>query len=174
MRKLPTTFLLVEDDPNDVLFVQQEFKRASKNIRLHVVSDGIEAKRYLEGKDNYNDRTRYPLPQVILLDLKMPRFSGFDFLEWLRSKAPDQLHFIPVVVLSSSALPQDVVRAYALGVSSYVVKPVNWDEFRQRLHTVAIYWADNVETPEFPFAIPFTKSVPVQPESYRLGRPAPI
>ena len=111
---------------------------------------------------------------MILLDLKMPRFSGFDFLEWLRSKAPDQLHFIPVVVLSSSALPQDIVRAYALGVSSYVVKPVNWDEFRQRLHTLAIYWADNVETPEFPFAIPLAKSVPVQAESYRLGRPAPI
>ncbi len=171
MRKAPTTFLLVEDDPNDVLFVQQEFKRASKNIRLHVVSDGIEAKRYLEGRDNYTDRTKYPLPQVIVLDLKMPRFSGFDFLEWLRSKAPDQLHFIPVVVLSSSTLPQDIVRSYALGVSSYITKPVNWLEFRQRLHNLAVYWADNVETPEFPVALPFTKSVPVAAEAYRLERP---
>jgi CheY-like chemotaxis protein len=169
MRKLPTIFLLVEDDPNDVLFVQQEFKRASRNIRLHVVSDGIEAKRYLEGKHNYSDRSRYPLPHVIVLDLKMPRFSGFDFLEWLRSKAPSQLHFIPVVVLSSSTLPQDVVRAYALGVSSYVTKPVNWDEFRQRLHSIATYWADNVETPEFPVTLPLTKTIPTRAESYRVG-----
>src|SRR5687767_14644211 len=93
MRKSGTTFVLVEDDANDVLIVQQEFKRASKNSRMSVVSDGIEAKRYLEGKDEYRDRLKYPLPQVILLDLKMPRFSGFDFLEWLRAKSPDQLHF---------------------------------------------------------------------------------
>lgn len=150
MTRKPCNVLLVEDDPNDVLFVQQEFKRTSKNIRLNVVSDGIEAMRFLEGKDIYKDRQKHPVPHVILLDLKMPRFSGFDFLEWLRFKAPDQLHFIPVVVLSSSNLPQDVSRAYALGVNSFVTKPVNWEEFRQRLHVLAAYWADNVETPEFP------------------------
>ena len=152
MIRKPCNVLLVEDDPNDVLFVQQEFKRTSKNIRLMVVSDGIEAMRCLEGRDMYKDRQKHPVPHVILLDLKMPRFSGFDFLEWLRFKAPDQLHFIPVVVLSSSNLPQDVSRAYALGVNSFVVKPVNWEEFRQRLQVLATYWADNVETPEFPTA----------------------
>ena len=150
MTRKPCNFLLVEDDPNDVLFVQQEFKRTSKSIRLSIVSDGIEAMRYLEGRDTYKDRQKHPLPHVVLLDLKMPRFSGFDFLEWLRFKAPDQLQFIPVVVLSSSNLPQDVTRAYALGVNSFMVKPVNWDEFRQRLQSLAIYWANNVETPEFP------------------------
>jgi CheY-like chemotaxis protein len=153
MTRKPCNFLLVEDDPNDVLFVQQEFKRTSKSIRLNVVSDGIEAMRYLEGKDLYKDRQKHPLPHVIMLDLKMPRFSGFDFLEWLRFKAPDQLHFIPVIVLSSSNLPQDVTRAYALGVNSFVVKPVNWEEFRKRLQVLATYWADNVETPEFPMAV---------------------
>lgn len=152
MIRKPCNFLLVEDDPNDVLFVQQEFKRTSKNIRLNVVSDGIEAMRFLEGKDMYKDRQKYPLPHVVLLDLKMPRFSGFDFLEWLRFKAPDQLRFIPVIVLSSSNLAPDVARAYALGVNSFVVKPVNWEEFRQRLQVLAAYWADNVETPDFPVA----------------------
>jgi CheY-like chemotaxis protein len=141
-----------------VLFVQQEFKRTSKNIRLNVVSDGIEATRYLEGKDVYKDRQKHPFPHLILLDLKMPRFSGFDFLEWLRFKSPDQLHFIPVVVLSSSNLPQDVARAYALGVNSFMVKPVNWEEFRHRLQVLASYWADNVETPEFPMNGSSTKS----------------
>jgi CheY-like chemotaxis protein len=174
MRKPVTTFLLVEDDPNDVLIVQQEFKRASKNIRLTTVSDGIEAKRYLEGKDEYRDRFKCPLPHVILLDLKMPRFSGFDFLEWLRSKAPDQLHFIPVVVLSSSTLPQDIVRAYALGVSSYMTKPVNWEEFRKRLHSLATYWAENVETPEFPITMPLNKSLPAPSEAYRLAHSHPL
>ena len=170
MRRPVTTFLLVEDDANDVLIVQQEFKRASKNIRLSVVSDGIEAKRYLEGKDDYRDRSKHPLPQVILLDLKMPRFSGFDFLEWLRSKAPDQMHYIPVVVLSSSSLPQDIVRAYALGVSSYMTKPVNWDEFRKRLHSLATYWAENVETPEFPISGSAARPVPPASEAYRIAQ----
>ena len=153
----PCSFLLVEDDPNDVLFVQQEFKRTAKNIRLAVVSDGIEAMRYLEGRDMYKDRQKYPAPHLILLDLKMPRFSGFDFLEWLRFKAPDQLHFIPVVVLSSSNVPQDVARAYALGVNSFVVKPVNWEDFRHRLQILATYWAENVETPEFPTTVEIGK-----------------
>jgi DNA-binding response OmpR family regulator len=174
MKKSATTFLLVEDDANDVLIVQQEFKRASKNIRLNIVSDGIEAKRYLEGKDDYRDRLKFPIPQVILLDLKMPRFSGFDFLEWLRSKAPDQLHFIPVVVLSSSTLPQDIIRSYALGVSSYMTKPVNWEEFRKRLHSLATYWAENVETPEFPITVPLSKSIPAPSEAYRLAQSRPF
>lgn len=158
MMKKPCHFLLVEDDPNDVLFVQQEFKRSSKNIRLNIVSDGIEAMRYLEGHDPYRDRQKYPLPHVILLDLKMPRFSGFDFLEWLRFKGPDQLHFIPVVVLSSSSLAPDVARAYALGVNSFIAKPVNWEEFRRRLQVLASYWADHVETPEFPVSTSSAKS----------------
>lgn len=152
MLKKPCNFLLVEDDANDVMFVQQEFKRSSKNIRLNIVSDGIEAMRYLEGQDPYRDRQKYPLPQVVLLDLKMPRFSGFDFLEWLRFKAPDQLRFIPVIVLSSSNMAPDIARAYALGVNSFVVKPVNWEAFRQCLQAMAVYWADYVETPEFPVA----------------------
>ncbi len=143
-------FLLIEDDSNDVVFIQQEFKRGAKNTPLEVVSDGVEAVRYLEGTDEYADRSLHPLPDVILLDLKMPRFSGFDFLEWLRSKAPRYLNLIPVVVLSSSDLPQDVVRAYALGVSSYVVKPVNWDLFRERLRVIHTYWAEHVETPALP------------------------
>ena len=157
MIRKPCNFLLVEDDANDVLFVQQEFKRTAKQIRLNVVSDGIEGMRYLEGKDLYKDRQKHPFPHVILLDLKMPRFSGFDFLEWLRFKAPDQLRFIPVVVLSSSNMPPDVSRAYALGVNSFLVKPVNWEDFRLRLQMLAQYCAEHVETPDFPAAVPASK-----------------
>ena len=80
--------MLVEDDPNDIFSVEREFRDAPAHLRLRAVSDGIEAMRYLTAQGEYADRDKYPLPDVILLDLKMPRFSGFDFMEWLRSKSP--------------------------------------------------------------------------------------
>jgi CheY-like chemotaxis protein len=142
------TFLLIEDDRNDVLFVQQEFKGSGNRYRLEVVSDGIEAVRYLEGTHGYEDRGKFPLPAVIMLDLKMPRFSGFDFLHWLRMNSPNQLDLIPVVVFSASHLPEDAMRAYALGVNAYMVKPGHWREFRERLRVLLAYWGEHVETPE--------------------------
>src|SRR5438445_2468944 len=96
-----TTFLLVEDDLNDVLMVEMEFKRAPVQIRLVSVNDGDEAMRYLEGQGDYRDRRKYPMPDVVLLDLKMRRVGGFQFLQWLRSGSPRQHRFIPVVVMSS-------------------------------------------------------------------------
>lgn len=142
-----TTFLLVEDDRNDAFIIEQEFKRAAQGARIYLVNDGIEARRYLLGEGDYSNRTKAPLPDVILLDLKMPRFSGFDFLEWLRVKAPPHMHATPVVVISSSNLPQDVDRAYALGVNSYIVKPMEWNTFRERIKALGLYWAEHVETP---------------------------
>jgi CheY-like chemotaxis protein len=143
-----TTFLLVEDDPNDVLFVQQAFMQAPACIRLTAVADGLHAMHYLEGLGEYSNRRRYPLPNVILLDLKMPRVNGFEFLEWLRAKAPREHRFIPVLVMSSSALVEDVERAYALGVNSYLVKPVDWYEFKERIKAIGIYWGEHVKKPE--------------------------
>ena len=142
----PKTFLLVEDDPNDVWFVEQEFKLAPVNLQLRAVPDGEHAIRYLEGKGDYGDRQRYPVPDVILLDLKMPKVNGFEFLDWLHSKGGEH-SLIPVVVMSSSALESDVQRSYALGANSYLVKPVNWPEFRARIRALGIYWAEHVETP---------------------------
>src|SRR6187431_477251 len=107
-----TVFLLIEDDPDDAWLVKREFGRNGESVSLHVVSDGIEGVRYLEGQNEYQDRRRHPLPDVILLDLKMPRFSGFDFLEWLQQKSPGSLKVIPVVVLSGSDEPVAVKRAY--------------------------------------------------------------
>lgn len=140
-----THFLLVEDDANDVLMLKMEFDRTSLPIRLEVVDDGREAIRYLEGAGQYSDRDRYPVPNVVLLDLKMPRINGFEFLEWLRSKGPREHRFIPVVMMSSSALKEDVDRAYALGVNSYLVKPVSWALFQERIKAIGIYWAEHVQ-----------------------------
>jgi CheY-like chemotaxis protein len=142
-----TTFLLAEDDANDVLLVEREFRRAPVHLQLRVVRDGMEAKQYLVGEGAYADRRAFPLPDVILLDLKMPRWNGFEFVEWLRNEAPKHLRVIPVVVMSSSNLSEDVARAYALGANSYLVKPVSWTEFRERIRTLGVYWAEHVETP---------------------------
>src|SRR5690349_10315368 len=109
-----TTFLVVEDDPNDVLLVKLELDKFGDKVRMLTVNDGQEAMHYLEGRESYGDRDRFPTPDVILLDLKMPRVDGFDFLKWLRHE-PGQHHLIPVVVMSSSAFEKDIVRAYELG-----------------------------------------------------------
>jgi CheY-like chemotaxis protein len=142
-------FMLVEDDPNDVLMLEMEFRRVPAHIHLVTVSDGKEAMQYLQGEAKYSDTSLYPTPDVILLDLKMPRINGFEFLEWLRSsQAPAHYRFIPVVVMSSSALRQDVDRAYELGANSYLVKPVEWKLFQERIQALGIYWAGHVEKPE--------------------------
>jgi CheY-like chemotaxis protein len=145
------TFLLVEDDPNDVLMLEMEFRRVPARIRLVAVSDGKEAMHYLQGDAKYSDATQYPPPDVILLDLKMPRINGFEFLKWLRSESPAHYRFMPVVVMSSSALREDVDRAYALGANSYLVKPVQWKLFQQRIQALGIYWAEHVEKPDHPY-----------------------
>ena len=113
--------LLVEDDANDVLLCQHAFKEARVPNPLFVVRDGAEAIEYIEGTGKFNERSRFPLPIVIVLDLKMPRVSGFEFLEWLREQ-PDGERFV-VVICSSSNIPGDVERAYALGAHGFVLKP---------------------------------------------------
>jgi CheY-like chemotaxis protein len=144
------TFLLVEDDPNDVLMLEMEFRRVPAHIRMVAVSDGKEAMHYVERDGKFSNESKYPVPDVILLDLKMPRINGFEFLHWLRSESPAHYRFIPVVVMSSSALREDVDRAYSLGANSYLVKPVQWKLFQQRIQALGIYWAEHVERPEHP------------------------
>lgn len=125
--------------------LKMELNRACTPIRLEVVEDGGEAMCYLEGRSPYCDRATHPVPHVILLDLKMPRVDGFEFLEWLRGKCVREYRFIPVVVMSSSALPEDVDRAYSLGANSYLVKPVSWALFKERIKALGIYWAEHVQ-----------------------------
>ena len=113
--------LLVEDDDNDVLFMQLAFKRASMPNRLIALHDGAEAIDYLDGVRPYADRARFPTPCLILTDLKMPRMDGFDLLAWIQDR-PEHQH-IPVIVLSSSNQPEDRRRALELGARDYWVKP---------------------------------------------------
>lgn len=113
--------LLVEDDANDVLLCQHAFKEARVPNPLVIARDGAEAIEYIEGAGKFADRSLFPLPLVVVLDLKMPRVSGFEFLEWLREQ-PDHERFV-VIICSSSNIPGDVERAYALGAHGFVLKP---------------------------------------------------
>jgi len=105
--------LLVEDDPNDVALTQRAFERAGFANPLQVLSDGEQAIGYLGGEASYADRNRYPLPILVLLDLKLPRTSGFEVLAWIRG-APN-IRRLPVVVLTSSQQSPDIDRAYDAG-----------------------------------------------------------
>lgn len=120
-----TTILHVEDDPNDTLLFQHACQKAGVVFDLQAVSDGDQAIAYLRGANDFCDRAKYPLPKLILLDLKMPRVSGFDVLAWLKDDG--SFKQVPVVVLTSSNHDADVKRAYDLGAKSYLVKPVGFE-----------------------------------------------
>src|SRR5205814_1131635 len=105
---------------------------------LRIVRDGEDAVSYLAGTAPYSDRTRHPIPSLILLDLKLPRKSGLEVLAWLRGEA--SLKYTPVVVLSSSAETRDIEKAYALGVNSYLVKPVSFGDLLEMVKSIGMYW----------------------------------
>src|SRR5437879_1958675 len=132
--------LLVEDDPDDVLLIQRAFQKAGLGDALKVVGDGTEAIQFLSGSGLYADRHRFPLPFLVLLDLKMPGADGFDVLQWAR--AQPELKRLLIVVLTSSNLQEDVDRAYELGANSYLVKPVGFEETVNLVKRFEAYWAE--------------------------------
>ena len=115
------TVLIVEDEENDAFFLRDALKRAGIHNPIQVVEDGRLALDYLSGVGKFADRTLYPLPSVIFLDLKLPQVNGLAILKWIREEAG--LPSILVVVLTASRLDEDIERAYRLGANSYVVKP---------------------------------------------------
>jgi len=117
---------------------------------LKVARDGEQAINYLSGKGIYSNREQYPLPFLLLLDLKMPGTDGFEVLEWLRNEP--QLKRLLVVVLTSSNLQSDVDRAYELGANSYLVKPVSFDEMVHLIQRFEAYWSEINRTPSSPAA----------------------
>lgn len=118
--------LIVDDDINDRTLLEHAFRKAAPHIQLRLTKDAFHAEDYLVGRDPYGDRREHPLPSVILLDLKMPRRSGLEFLAWMRDQPG--LAAIPVIVLSSSQESSDIDRAYELGARSYLVKSVDLRE----------------------------------------------
>jgi CheY-like chemotaxis protein len=137
--------LHIEDDPNDALLFQHACQKAGVNFRLQSIHDGDEAIAYLRCAEGSPDRIANPLPQLILLDLKMPRLSGFDVLAWLRGG--NNFKKLPVIVLTSSNHEADIKRAYDLGANSYLVKPVGFDALVEVAKTIQSYWTTLNETP---------------------------
>jgi CheY-like chemotaxis protein len=141
------TILLVEDNPVDILLMQRACRHETlANTSLQIVRDGDAAVFYLEGDGEYSDRARYPLPAIILLDLKLPRRSGHEVLGWLK-KQP-KLKRLPVVILTSSRQTFDVDRAYDLGVNSYLVKPIGFASLLAMMKSFSEYWLNHSELPE--------------------------
>ena len=137
--------LVAEDDPTDAYFFQRAFSRAGLPVMLHFVRDGQEAIDYLQGEGQFSDRTAYPLPQLVLLDLKMPRLNGFEVLEWVR-KQPG-FNGLQIVIFSSSGEPEDMNRAYGLGANWYLVKPHSIEELMVLVGRFKKFWLEGGKDP---------------------------
>jgi CheY-like chemotaxis protein len=137
---LMKTVLLAEDDENDIHIMKMACKRTGIPHELRVVTDGAMAMDYLAGKKEFADRTLYPMPDVVFLDIKMPKCSGLEVLAWVRARPG--LKELPVVMLTSSTMSNDVTRAYELGVTSYLQKIADQAEFGQAVRIILKYWLE--------------------------------
>ena len=130
--------LLVEDNPNDVELTLHAFQKSNLANPIKVLRDGAEALEYLFGTGAYAGRDLNHQPRVILLDLKLPKVDGLEVLR--RVKADARTRLIPVVVLTSSREERDIVESYRLGVNSYIVKPVDFEQFTESVRALGFYW----------------------------------
>jgi CheY-like chemotaxis protein len=130
--------LVAEDEPTDALILRIAFEQAGIPLSLVVVGDGEEAVNYLCGNPPYTDRSVHPIPVLILLDLKMPRMTGFDVLAWLASR-PDFKH-VPAIIFSSSSEEQDVSRARQIGARDYFIKPPSISDYVKIVQTIRTRW----------------------------------
>jgi len=138
--------LLVEDNPRDAALTLRAFKKSNIANEVVVVGDGVEALDYLFGTGLYTDRDLSIMPQMVLLDLNMPKMGGFEVLE--RIRGDERTRRLPVVVFTSSPAEEDMINSYKLGVNSFVRKPVNQDEFIEATKHVGLYWLLVNEVPQ--------------------------
>jgi len=139
--------LLTEDNPDDEELTLLALKESHLLYQVVVAHDGVEALDYLFGEGQHADRDPHHRPELILLDLKLPRLNGLEVLERLRGDARTQL--IPVVVLTSSSEEEDVIASYRLGANSYVRKPVEFRRFAEAVRSLGLYWLLLNEVPSY-------------------------
>lgn len=137
--------LYAEDEEHDIFFLKRAFIEANAPNTIEAVSDGQSAIDYLAGCGAFADRTRYRLPCLVLLDIKLPRKSGFEVLRWLRQVSG--LPHLPVIMLSSSARRDDIYSAYDLGANSFVVKPADVEERTKLANMIKGFWLDFNHSP---------------------------
>ena len=144
---MKNTVLWVEDDADDVLLIGRAIRKAGLD-RPALARDGQEAVAYLSGSGEYADRDAHPFPSLILLDLKLPRISGFEVLQWIRERP--EVRRVPVVMFTSSQEKADIDRAYELGANAYLVKSVDHEHLVEALKRVRNFWLDLNVNPTSP------------------------
>ena len=130
--------MYAEDDENYAELLKCTFKHAQISREIHHVFDGAEAMAYLKGEGKYADRSKFPVPSVVLADLKMPRVNGMELLDWIRRMS--LYPHIPVVVLTCSDELEDIKKAYALGANSFLVKPPHVEDLKELMKMLDSYW----------------------------------
>ena len=138
MKGPDTMILLVEDNPDDEALTLRALRKANVGNEVAVVRDGVEALDFLFGGGSYGSRDTSTMPQVVLLDLKLPKVDGLEVLR--RIRADDRTKLLPVVILTSSDEDQDRIAGYALGANSYVRKPVDFAQFAEAVRQLGLYW----------------------------------
>jgi CheY-like chemotaxis protein len=138
--------LLAEDDPADARLVQRAFAKCCAGISVVRLNDGDDLVAYLDGREPYGKRALHPIPDLLLLDIKLPRRSGLEVLQWLRRRS-DALCRLPVVMLTSSRHSVDINRAYDLGANSYLTKPDTPAELTELVSSFHKYWFEHNEQP---------------------------
>jgi two-component system, response regulator len=133
-----TTILLVEDNPDDEALTMRALKRSNLKNEVIVVRDGEEALDYLFGTGEFARRDLSVMPNLILLDLKLPKIDGLEVLRQLRANPRTQL--LPVVILTSSKEQEDLIQGYKLGANSYVRKPIDFNQFMEAIRQLGLYW----------------------------------
>jgi CheY-like chemotaxis protein len=141
----PITILYADDDPEDRMLVQDAWEASRLHNELHFVEDGEELMDYLNRRDKFAHLAGRPLPGLVLLDLNMPRKDGREALKEI--KADPHLRMIPIVVLTTSKAEEDILRAYDLGVNSFIVKPVTFQSLVEVTLTLRKWWFEIVELP---------------------------
>ena len=165
---LQGVILLAEDQEDEVMLLRRAFTKARFLNPLQVVSNGEEAIAYLQGAGKYADRAEYPMPSLLLLDLKMPRKDGFEVLYWIRQHP--SLSELRVVVLTASDQIRDVNRAYEMGANSFLIKPVEFGAFVEMTRALKGYWCWISQEPEIPR---FSRSPQAIEEKSRPADPPP-
>lgn len=132
------TILLIEDNPDDEMLTLRALRKQKLANQIDVVRDGAEALDYLRGEGDYEDRDKTQIPQIIMLDLQLPKIDGLQVLRQIRTMS--HTSNIPVVVLTSSDEEQDIVQSYSLGANSYVRKPVDFEDFIEAVGQIGLYW----------------------------------
>jgi len=137
--------LLVDDDENDVVIMRMAMQKAGLSCPIRVARDGREAQDYLGGNGKFADRHEYPLPYLILMDLKLPRVTGLDVLKWLRERP--EFDSTIVLVLSSSPMPEDIQGAYRLRANAYLVKPCSVEALQLMARAIKDFWFTHNQLP---------------------------